>query len=238
MIQAFHAPPPIPFILSIDPNFKGENGRSFGVIQCWGVLDDGKFLLFDQWRGRVHKSIFADHIRAMRANYRPQMILIEDNGPALDFQAYFDSSTCPVILVQPTSDKLSRLRRNLDLFSNHQVVLRAAPFNTELIAEFEEFPFGTHDDQVDGATQFFDLMRSDDLPPIVFPPPARAMGALGSMRKERTQFAVQRGPTIGSVRFLAALIKSKHSTGLCPWLQRQGHFLSRRSTVQSSVNNH
>ena len=54
------------------------------------VLQNGRWQVsaFDQWRGRVHKSIFANHIRAMRANYRAQMILIEDNGPALDFLKY------------------------------------------------------------------------------------------------------------------------------------------------------
>jgi predicted phage terminase large subunit-like protein len=201
VVETFYGRPTVPFILSIDPNFKGENGQSFGVIQCWGVLDDGRFLLFDQWRGRVHKSIFADHIRAMRANYRAQMMLIEENGPAFDLQAYFDSSSCPVILVQPTTDKLSRLRRNLDLFRNHRVVLRAGSFNEDLIAEFEQFPYGAHDDQVDAATQFFDCIRSGDLPAISFPPPARAMGAHGSTRRAQTQLYWNAGRPSGPYVF-------------------------------------
>jgi len=187
VIETFYARPGVPFILSIDPNFRGESGQSFSVIQCWGILEDGRYVLFDEWRARVHKSIFANQIRLMRANYRAQMILIEDNGPALDFQAQFDSMTCPVILMQPTTDKLSRLRRNIHLFRNRQVVLRAGPFNADLIAEFEEFPYGAYSDQVDAATQFFDYIGSDDLPPISFPPPARPMGSHGSIRRARAQ---------------------------------------------------
>ncbi len=201
VVQAFYARPAIPFILSIDPNFKGENGRSFGVIQCWGILEDGRYLLFDQWRGRVHKSLFADQIREMRGKYRARVILIEDNGPALDLQAYFDCSTCPVILVQPTNDKVSRLRRNLDLFRGRQVVLRAAPFNAELFDEFEQFPYGAHSDQVDSATQFFDCIRSDDLPPISYPPPGRDMGSLGDIRKVRALLQFNAGRPLGPYVF-------------------------------------
>ncbi len=183
LIKPFYAPPAAPYILSIDANHKGENGQSYGVIQCWGVLSDGElYLLYDQWRGRAHRSVFADHIRHMKSRYRPRAILIEDNGPALDLHAQFDSSACPVILLQPHGDKLSRLRPHLDLFRKSRVVLRAgAPFLNELIGEFEQFPYGEHDDQVDTATQFFEWIRSNDLPPAT--PQPGVMGALGSIRK-------------------------------------------------------
>jgi hypothetical protein len=45
VIRTFYAPPAVPYVLSIDPNHKGELGQSYGVIQCWGVLPDDKFLL-------------------------------------------------------------------------------------------------------------------------------------------------------------------------------------------------
>jgi predicted phage terminase large subunit-like protein len=157
VIQPIHARPAVPYVLSIDPNHKGGDGHSFGVIQCWALLADGRFLLFDQWRGRTHRSLFAAHIRRMKSEYRPVVILIEDNGPALDLQEQIETSRCPVILVKPNGDKLTRLRRNLDLFRNRQVVLRAGlPFMDELFGEFEGFPYGVNDDQVDTATQFFD----------------------------------------------------------------------------------
>jgi phage terminase large subunit-like protein len=120
----------------------------------------------------------------MKAAYDPRVILIEDNGPALELQEQFETSRCPVILVKPRGDKLSRLRRHLDLFRNGQVVLGAgAPFNNELITEFEGFAYGIHDDQVDTATQFFDYIRSNDLPSIPRRPPTVA--AVSSVRKAR-----------------------------------------------------
>ena len=70
VIQPFYAPPAVPYILSIDPNHKGEDGRSFGVIQCWGLMADDKYLIYDQWRGRAHRYAFADRIRSMKANGR------------------------------------------------------------------------------------------------------------------------------------------------------------------------
>jgi phage terminase large subunit-like protein len=120
----------------------------------------------------------------MKSRYHPRAILIEDNGPALDFHAQFDRPGCPVILLQPRGDKLSRLRRHLDLFRQGRILVRAgAPFLNDLFAEFEQFPYGEHDDQVDAATQFFDWIRSNDLPSIQ--PQPSAMGARGSSRKAR-----------------------------------------------------
>ncbi len=183
VIQPCYFRPPIPYVLSIDPNHKGANGQSFSVIQCWGVLGGHKYLLFDQWRGRAHKSVLAAYIRRMKSEYRPRVILIEDNGPALDLQEQFQTSGCPVILLTPSGDKVARLRRHLDLFRNGQIVLRAdLQFMEELMAEFTAFPYGINDDQVDTATQFFDYMDSNGLPPPSNPP---AMGTLGNPRKTR-----------------------------------------------------
>jgi len=54
---------------------------------------------------------------------------------------------------QPHGDKLARLRRHLDLFRQGRVLLRAgARFLNELFAEFEGFPYGEYDDQVDTVT--------------------------------------------------------------------------------------
>jgi predicted phage terminase large subunit-like protein len=184
VIQPIYAQPAVPCVFSIDPNHKGEHGHSLGVIQCWGLLADGRYLLFDQWRGRAHKTVFAAYIRSMKGKHRPLVILIEDNGPALDLQERFETSRCEVILVKPSGDKVTRLRRHLDMFRNRQIVLRSgAPFVDELIAEFEGFPYGSNDDQVDAATQFFEWIRSNDLPAIARPLPV--MGALGNVRQTR-----------------------------------------------------
>ncbi len=185
VVERFYARPAIPYILSIDPNHKGESGQSYSVIQCWGVLNDGRYLLYDQWRGRAHKSAFASHIRRMKAKYRPCAILIEDNGPALELQEQFATSSCPVHLLKPRGDKVERLRRNLDLFRNRQIVLPAgAPFMEELMAEFEAFPYGLSDDQVDSFTLFCDWIRPNRAT-LIARPQHELMGALGNMRQAR-----------------------------------------------------
>jgi predicted phage terminase large subunit-like protein len=184
VIQPLYARPPVPYVLSIDPNHKGEDGHSYGVIQCWAMLVDGRYLLYDQWRGRAHKSVFAGLIRRMKAKYRPEVILIEDNGPALDFQEQIETSMCPVILLSAVGNKLTRLRRHLDSFQNHKILLRAGlPFLEELIAEFEAFPYGANDDLVDAATQFLDWAESNDAPVVTRSLPV--MGALGNARRAR-----------------------------------------------------
>jgi predicted phage terminase large subunit-like protein len=175
------------YILSVDPNHRGELGASYSVVQCWVMLAGGKgFLLYDQWRGRASKRLLATTIRQLCNEHRPQVILIEDNGPALELNEKFDSPTCPVILLQPRGDKAKRLRPHLDLFRNRKVVLRAgAPYLNDFIAEFEAFPYGPHSDQVDAATQFFNWIRSNDLPLIARP--QRATGAVGSARLARAK---------------------------------------------------
>jgi predicted phage terminase large subunit-like protein len=183
VIQSFYTRPAITYILSIDPNHKGSDGQSFSVVQVWGILQGRKYLLFDQWRGRAHKSTLAAHIRRMKSDYRCRVILIEDNGPALDLQEQFETSACPVILLTPRGDKVARLRRHLALFRNGQIVLRAGvPFIEELIAEFKAFPCGANDDQVDAATQFLDYIESNDPPP---PSKNRHTGSLGDPRRAR-----------------------------------------------------
>jgi hypothetical protein len=96
----------------------------------------------------------------------------------------FETSACRVILVRATESKLNRLRRHVDLFQNRKIVLRAdAPFLEVLLVEFESFPYGESDDQVDAATQFFDWIRSNDVTGIAHPRPV--MGALGNPRQAR-----------------------------------------------------
>ena len=51
------------------------------------------------------------------------------------------------------------------------------------MVEFENFPYGDSDDQVDAATQFFDWIRSNSVSAIARP--RTAMGALGNARHAR-----------------------------------------------------
>jgi phage terminase large subunit-like protein len=179
--------------LSIDANFKGEQGQSYSVVQSWAVLEGGnRYLLYDQWRARAHKSVFVAQIRAMKAKYRPQVILIEDNGPALEFQALFETAGCAVILITPSGNKLARLRRHFDLFRQRRIVLRLGlAFMEEFLVEIERCPYGLSDDLVDSATQFFDFVRSHDLSSIMRKRPA--MRICGDVRKTRAALWLNAG---------------------------------------------
>jgi predicted phage terminase large subunit-like protein len=200
VFQHFYRPPDVPYVLSIDPNYKGEYGQSYAVIQCWGILGHHNYLLYDQWRGRANRATFVDQINRMKAKYRPRVILVEDNGPALELKARIESSKCRVELVTPRGDKLSRLRRHLDLFRNGRIVLpMGAPFVVELITEFRAFPYGDYDDQVDAATQLFDYMESNDLS-LAGPNPS-SMGALGNARKARSMLSWNAGSPSGPYVF-------------------------------------
>jgi phage terminase large subunit-like protein len=120
----------------------------------------------------------------MKAKYRPRVILVEDNGPALELQERFETEHCPVILIIPSGNKLARLRRHLGLFHAGRVLVRAGlPCMEELMTEFETFPYGDDDDQVDAATQFFDWIESNDIPSNASP--QRCMGVIPSARQAR-----------------------------------------------------
>jgi predicted phage terminase large subunit-like protein len=178
------ARPAVPYVLSIDPNHKGQVGQSYSVIQCWALLADGKYLLYDQWRGRAHNAVFCSLVQSTKAKYRPRVILVEDNGPALELQERFETARCPVILINPSGNKLSRLRRHLDLFRAGRVLVRTGlPCMEELMTEFETFPYGDDDDQVDAATQFFDWIELNDIP--AHAAPQRYMGAISRGRQAR-----------------------------------------------------
>ena len=120
----------------------------------------------------------------MKAKYRPQAILVEDNGPALELQERFETAHCPVILITPSDNKLTRLRRHLGLFRAGRILVRAGlPCMEELMIEFETFPYGDDDDQVDAASQFFDWIECNDIPS--YAPPQRSMGVIPSVRQAR-----------------------------------------------------
>ena len=184
VVEKFYAAPAVPYVLSIDPNFKGETGQSFSVIQCWALLSDGRYLLYDQWRGRASKSAFARQIRKMKITYRPCAILIEDNGPALELAEQFETPSRQVHLLAPRDDKVERLRRNIDLFRDRRIILRDGALYMEgLMTECEAFPYGLNDDQVDAATLFLDWIRSNTVTQITRP--RQEMGALGNPRQAR-----------------------------------------------------
>jgi predicted phage terminase large subunit-like protein len=200
VLQHFYRPPAVSYVLSVDPNYKGEYGRSYAVVQCWGILGRRNYLLYDQWRGRANRAIFVDQISRMKGKYRPRVILMEDSGQGLELKARFENSKTPVELVVPHGDKLSRLRPHLELFRNRRIILRAgAPFVMEFIAEFEKFPYGDYDDQVDAATQFFDFMESNDVP-LAVPKPS-STGALGDPRKARATLEWNAGRPSGPYVF-------------------------------------
>lgn len=49
VIEPFYAPPAASYLLSVDLNHKGVDGQSYSVIQCWAILADRGYLLYDQW---------------------------------------------------------------------------------------------------------------------------------------------------------------------------------------------
>ena len=144
-------------VLSIDPGQKGGVKNSFGVVQAWAP-HEGKFALFDEWRGQVSYREFRDAVRQFVRQYRPTAILIEatGNGPALlsDIRPQLGME---VISVTPRDDKVTRLRRHRNTLRSGVVVLpETAQWKDEFLEEVVLFPYGAYDDQVDAMTQFLD----------------------------------------------------------------------------------
>lgn len=171
-------PPDLPVVISVDPGHRAGPENSFTVMQAW-VSTGGDFLLLDQWREQadLESAIFA--LRSAVANCRPAAVIIEYSGfgQTLARELGKRHPKLDVRLISPGHrSKIARLMAHIDVIENGHIKLPAnAAWRPALNSEFEQFPNGQFDDQVDTMTLYLDFMLSN---PTLKRPPARALGGV------------------------------------------------------------
>lgn len=143
-------------IISVDCAFKDTDGSDFVVMQVWGRRGAQAYLL-DQVRGRMDFPGTCAALVGLSARW-PQATLkvVEDkaNGPAVIQQ--LRGKVGGLVPYSPVDSKLARANAVAPFAESRNVEIpdpKDAPWVGDWIEEMAAFPNGTHDDQVDCATQ-------------------------------------------------------------------------------------
>ncbi len=177
-----YAPKDAPIVISVDPGHRGGPGHSFTVMQAWSPCGN-EFFLLDQWREQADVGEACSALKFAARNCRPAAVLIEFSGYgqtlSRDLQKRFRSLT--IELVPPDRcSKTARLLRHIEAIHSGRVKLfESAEWREAWVSEFEQFPHGGFDDQVDAFTLAMDYLVQG---PILIRPPARALGGTLSTR--------------------------------------------------------
>lgn len=141
-------------IQSWDTAFKAGEENDYTVGGTWVEADKG-FYLIDVWRKRVE---FPDLKRGMIAQYdkhRPNRVIVEDKASGQSvIQSMKRETKIPIKAIGVDSDKVSRVHAISPAIEAGRVFLpERAPWLADFLDEFESFPNGSHDDQVDMTSQ-------------------------------------------------------------------------------------
>jgi predicted phage terminase large subunit-like protein len=143
-------------IQSWDMAFKDLNSSSYVTGQVWGRVGANKYLI-DQDRRKMRFTETLRAVRALSAKYpKARAKLVEDkaNGPAV--MDTLRGEIPGLIAVEPAGSKVSRLEATSPDIEAGNVYLpdpALNPWVEEYMSEFDFFPRGAFDDQVDGTTQ-------------------------------------------------------------------------------------
>jgi len=139
--------------------------------------------LLDQWREQADVGEACSALKFAARNCRPAAVLIEFSGYgqtlSRDLQKRFRSLT--IELVPPDRfSKTARLLRHIEVIHSGRVKLfESAEWREAWVSEFEQFPHGGFDDQVDAFTLAMDYLVQG---PTLIKPRARALGGTLSTR--------------------------------------------------------
>lgn len=141
-------------MMSLDTGFKSGQENDWSVVTSW-VEDERGYHLIDLWRGRVEFPELKRMTIALNDKHRPRVVVVEDkaSGQSLIQELQRDTKI-PVVPQAVDKDKLVRLHAVTPLIESGRVFLpERAPWLADFLTEFDYFPNGTNDDQVDSVTQ-------------------------------------------------------------------------------------
>jgi len=148
-------------VQSWDTAFKTKEENDFSVCTTWGI-SKSHFYLLDVFRERLEFPELKRKVVQLAEKYNVNEILIEDKASGQSLIQELERETrLPVKKIKVDRDKYSRLVAITPLIEAGKIVLpENAPWLEQYLNEFEEFPNGEFDDQVDSTTQAINANKS------------------------------------------------------------------------------
>lgn len=132
---------------------KTKEQNDYSVFQCWGESTDGQAYLIDQIRGKWESPELLTQARAFWNKHRGAGVRsfnIEDKVSGTTIIQTLAREGVPVVPIQRNTDKITRAMDAAPLVQSGNVLLpEDAPWLSDYLAEFSQFPNGSNDDQVD-----------------------------------------------------------------------------------------
>lgn len=143
------------FAMYADTAQKTKEQNDYSVFQLWGKGLDGNIYLVDQLRGKWEAPDLLVQARAFWNKAKSQYGMvrsmnIEDKVSGTGLIQTLKREGIPVKAIERDKDKITRAMDVSPLVEAGNVYLpENAPFLSEYLREFSQFPNGAHDDQID-----------------------------------------------------------------------------------------
>lgn len=148
-----------------DPAATEKERSDYFVLQTWIRCPDDALLLYDEFREKAETTKHKQIMWSQYERYKPALQRVEDKTFGLNI---IQEGLREGLPIKPVKVDTSKLARALPLEAQYSAGLvyhrENAPWLTLYEDELTDFPDGTHDDQVDAASQAV-LPFMDGLPP-------------------------------------------------------------------------
>lgn len=148
-------------IQSWDTAYKPKIQNDPSVCTTWLQTSDNRYYLLDCFVIRAEYPEVKRYVQSKFDQFKPSAVLIEDKASGQSLIQELKHSRIPVIAINPTSDKITRLNSVSTIFESKRVYL---PENATWLADYEHellsFPLAAHDDRVDSTSQALEWLRS------------------------------------------------------------------------------
>ncbi|MHB8853146.1 MAG: phage terminase large subunit [Ignavibacteriaceae bacterium] len=146
---------------SWDTAFKTNEENDFSVCTTW-AMTKSHFFLLDVFRERLEFPELKRKVVELADIYEINEILIEDKASGQSLIQELERETrLPIKKIKVDKDKFSRFIAITPMIESGRIYLpESAPWLETFLNEFEEFPNGEFDDQVDSVTQAINENKS------------------------------------------------------------------------------
>ena len=136
---------------------KKEQKHDYSVFQCWGISYDNQLCLIDQVRDKWEAPELLTGARAFWNKHKAvtglgtlSAMKIEDKVSGTGLIQTLKREGIPIIGIPRSTDKVMRCQDASPMIESGNVFLpQDAPWLSDYLSEWEQFPNGTNDDQCD-----------------------------------------------------------------------------------------
>jgi predicted phage terminase large subunit-like protein len=143
-------------VIYADTAQKAKEENDYSVFQCWGVTAENTLYLIDQLRGKWESPELRTNARAFWNKHRAvqngilRAFKVEDKVSGTGLIQELKREGIPMIGIPRGTDKVQRANDAAPSVEAGLVYLpENAPWLSDYLLEFAQFPKGEHDDQVD-----------------------------------------------------------------------------------------